>query len=285
MLLEHLPPAKKVEMQKILDCIMQPKKAQMVILFGSFARGDWVSDRYRDGQATFEYQSDYDVLVVTSGERTAKNYGVWNEVEKNIATDPDIHTPVSLIVDGINFVNKKIQEGNYFYVDIKREGIVLYDSGKCVLAKEGTLDPAEKKKLIERDYKFWFKKSQSFLKDYAHNITDGELNNAAFHLHQAAESLYTAILLVYTGYKPKTHNLEKIEKLVLDRVASFPADLFPKQTEEGRRLFNLLRKAYVDARYSADYVIKEEELDYLYQHISSLQTAVKIHCEQYLKSL
>lgn len=283
--LDHLPKANQDELQKILQHIMQPKKAEMVILFGSFARGDWVSDSYREGHILYEYQSDYDILVATASERFAKNNGIWNEIEKNIANDIGIRTTVSLIVDSINFVNKKIQNGNYFYVDIKREGVLLFDSKKYELAEPQLLDMAEKKALAEKDYKFWFKNSQSFLKDYVHNIHDNELNNAAFHLHQATESLYVAMLLVFTGYKPKTHNIEKIERLVLDHVRDFPKDLFPKESANDKRLFNMLRKAYVDARYSADYVIEATELDYLYQCVLQLQNAVKYHCEQYLQSL
>ncbi len=39
------------------------------------------------------------------------------------------------------------------------------------------------------------------------------INQAAFELHQATESLYTCILLVFTRYKPNTHKLELLRKL------------------------------------------------------------------------
>ena len=50
-------------------------KISHIILFGSFARGDWVYDRYReklpDGRdgAWLEYASDYDLLVLTRTEK------------------------------------------------------------------------------------------------------------------------------------------------------------------------------------------------------------------------
>ena len=37
----------------------------MLILFGSYARGDWVNDRYVEGDVVYSYQSDFDLLVVT----------------------------------------------------------------------------------------------------------------------------------------------------------------------------------------------------------------------------
>lgn len=36
----------------------------MIILFGSYARGDWVSDGYTEGHITYSYQSDLDIMVV-----------------------------------------------------------------------------------------------------------------------------------------------------------------------------------------------------------------------------
>ena len=36
----------------------------MIILFGSYARGDWVSDEYTKGHITYSYQSDLDIMVV-----------------------------------------------------------------------------------------------------------------------------------------------------------------------------------------------------------------------------
>ena len=36
----------------------------MIILFGSYARGDWVSDEYTEGHITYSYQSDLDIMVV-----------------------------------------------------------------------------------------------------------------------------------------------------------------------------------------------------------------------------
>ena len=37
----------------------------MLILFGSYARGDWVNDRYVEGDITYTYQSDFDLLLVS----------------------------------------------------------------------------------------------------------------------------------------------------------------------------------------------------------------------------
>ncbi|MFA6135686.1 MAG: nucleotidyltransferase domain-containing protein, partial [Phycisphaerae bacterium] len=36
----------------------------MLILFGSYAKGNWVNDRYVEGDIVYSYESDFDLLVV-----------------------------------------------------------------------------------------------------------------------------------------------------------------------------------------------------------------------------
>lgn len=277
--LNHLPDQNQKEIQKITQIILANSQIESMYLFGSFSRGEQVSDKYKEGHITYEYKSDLDILAITATEKQAKDPTIWSNIERLIANDPDIKTPVSLIVDSIDFINSKILEGNYFYCDIKKEGIVLYDSGKFKLAEPKILTETEKKAFAKRDFDFWFKKSQSFLKDYVHNITDIEYNNAAFHLHQAAEALYVSTLLVYTGYKPKTHNIEIVENMVLEilqenSLKDFETELvgiFPRTQAQDRALFELLKKAYIEARYSADYTINADQLDKLYKGVVKLQ--------------
>lgn len=275
--LEHLPAQKQRELARILEIIRSKVEVELVILFGSFARGDWVSDNYVEDSVTYEYQSDFDILVVAKSKKLEENSGIWNALEDIFLKTPGIKTPVNLIVDNIHFVNDRILEGNYFYTDIKKEGILLYTSGNFNLSEPKVLSQVEQQKLAARDYDFWYKKAQSFLKDFQHNMEDEEWNNAAFHLHQVTEALLVAVALVFTGYRPKTHDIGKIEALVVDHLPNI-RDIFPRKTEEQRHNFELLRKAYVDSRYKADYVISKEELLYLMECVENLMTLVVTVC-------
>ncbi len=256
---------------------------EFIILFGSYARGDWVSDRYKEAGVTYEYESDFDLLVIVKNSQLEQNFGLWNSIEQAIDADEDIITSVNLVVDTIHFVNARILEGNYFYTDIRREGLVLFDSGNVKLSEPGELDENQQRVLAKQNYAFWVGKAQTFLKDYQHNMEDGEHSNAAFHLHQAVEALYTALLLVATGYKPKTHNLAKIEHLLIQEVPEV-AQVFPKKEEDQRKLFELLRKAYIDARYKLDYSITSQDLESLRERVSVLEQIVTEFCKERLNS-
>ncbi len=280
----YLPKEKQDELKLITNIIRDSADVGLILLFGSYARGDWVSDRYKEGHITYEYISDYDILVVVKGEKISKNFGLWNDIEQKIKTSLTIKTPVSLVIDTIHFVNEKLKEGNYFYIDIKNEGLLLYDSGEYKLTEPKKLTASEVSANAKRDFDFWFKKSQSFLKDFNHNIEDKEFSNAAFHLHQVAETLYVATLLVFTGYKPKTHNLEKLRSLVIQEIKGLE-NIFRVKSQEDRVVFDKLVRAYVDARYRHDYEITLEELEYLAEKISELEKAVRKTCLDKITSL
>ena len=61
--LSHLPESKQHELEVIQEIIRAHVKAQMIILFGSYATGKWVEDRYVEDGITYEYQSDFDILA------------------------------------------------------------------------------------------------------------------------------------------------------------------------------------------------------------------------------
>ncbi|MDD5728481.1 MAG: nucleotidyltransferase domain-containing protein, partial [Victivallales bacterium] len=63
--LSHLPEHKQEELKKLREIIIAMIDAEFVILFGSYARGDWVEVKSigEDGNL-YEYRSDYDILVV-----------------------------------------------------------------------------------------------------------------------------------------------------------------------------------------------------------------------------
>jgi HEPN domain-containing protein len=105
----------------------------------------------------------------------------------------------------------------------------------------------ERRKLAEEDFDFLMKNSNEYLRQYEHAVSDESLNVAAFNLHQVVERLYGSILLVFTRYKPSTHDLEKLGQRVGSVEPKF-LSVFPKATEEEQERFKLLRKAYVDAR-------------------------------------
>jgi uncharacterized protein len=63
------------------------------------------------------------------------------------------------------------------------------------------------------------------------------------------------------------------------------AHLPEHKRDELKRLFNLLRDAYVDARYRKSYQIKEEELRTLAERVSALHELTERVCREKIEEL
>ena len=282
--LRYLPEHKRQELKLAVRVIRrQFPSAHMIILFGSYARNEWVEDTYTEGHITYEYISDFDILVLTRLKKTANNHSMQNSVDDLILQDKRIRTQVSVIYHSIGQVNGQLKEGRYFFSDIKKEGIVLYDSGKMKLGRIRKPSPAKRKQIAEEDFRQWFKSAKHFYDNYKFNLEKRRYKISAFELHQAVERFYSATLLVFTGYKGKRHNIEKFGRQVSGYDTAF-LKVFPRATKEQDTNFKLLKKAYIDARYKKDYRITRKQLEYLAKRVKILQRLTKKICTEKIDS-
>ena len=242
--LTHLPKEKQEQLQAATDMIRAKMNPEMIILFGSYARGNWVEDY----QEKYEYVSDFDVLVITKDRKSAKRSKQWHELEKELQGGEGL-PKTNIIYHSIGFVNDKIEKNSYFFTDILKEGVLLYDSGNFKLAQPRELKPEERKAKAQEEFEHWFEGANRFLETAIIQVEKEWYKEAAFNLHQATERYYAAVLLVFTDYKPNTHDLEDLGQQVANLNPAFYT-VFPTTTDEEKRLFELLRRAYVDARYT-----------------------------------
>ncbi len=272
----HLPPEKQAELQLVTDTICKNSDLYMVILFGSYARGDYVEDKYIEGHITYEYQSDYDILVVTKAP-SKKAHNIAANLQEYVRAEVSITTPVSIISHSIQFLNKKIDSSEYFFSDIKKEGCMLYDSGEVKLAKFRKLRNSERAHLAREDYEYWFDQATEFLDLFDYCVHKKNYTFGSFQLHQAAESLYVTALLVYTHYKPKVHNLEKLAGYIAAVDKGF-INAIPNVTPTEKHHFELLRDAYIDARYKKGFRVSKEELLYMGEKVKAFCDLVEKLC-------
>jgi len=276
----YLPQDKQDQLAQVVQGIVDMIQPEKVILYGSYARNKWVEDTHMEGHILHEYVSDYDLLIITQrGENREES-----DIEEMVESRFDLNTPVSPIAHTIDFVNARLREGHYFFSDIKEEGVLLYDAGNIPLAKPGVLTPAERKQIAADDFDYWFSAAQVYLKTTQFLKNEKNLNEAAFVLHQATERAYAAVLLVFTGYKPRTHNLGKL----LHKCKEFApelAEVFPRKPKEEKYLFELLKKAYIDARYKKNYKITEEQLNTLIDRIKQTHAIVERTCLQQIAAI
>ncbi|QXT35380.1 nucleotidyltransferase and HEPN domain-containing protein [Sphingomonas sanguinis] len=290
----HLPDKKRRDLDRIVEVLFaefeqatslstqkwrRQGRILKVILYGSYARGDWVDDPIGG------YQSDYDILVVVSDERLTEPGEFWAKADdqfvREVTISKRISAPVSFIVHSLADVNNQLTQGRPFFIDAIEQGIALYEVEDYPFVTPQPLDPKAALAEARKHFDQWFPNAAMRLDLARTAIERGYLKQAAFDLHQTTEQLYHCLLLTLTLYSPKSHKLNflrsQAEPLVHELIAVWPRD-----TKFAQRCFELLRQAYVNARYSAHYKVTPAELEWLAERVERLQQIVKETCEKRL---
>ena len=164
-----------------------------------------------------------------------------------------------LITHDITELNKKLSEGQYFFSDITKEGILLFDTKKFELTHQKKLTKEEKQKIVQDHFDEWFTSATEFL-DY-----------------------YKTILLVFTNHAPREHFLEILEKEAEKRHSELK-NIFSKSTKQDEDRFKLLEYAYIGGRYDSDYYISKDDLEILAGDVKMLLKLTEEICKKKIAS-
>jgi len=281
---DHLPPIKQLELRRAVEIILEEfddalkggsadfkKRGRIlkIILFGSYARGTFVDEPLTKKG----YRSDFDILVVVNNKKLT-DPALWNRARDRLMRDPRIETPVHVIVHALREVNSDLRRGRYFFVDIVRDGIMLYELDREPLAVPGQLSPELAWRIASEYLEDRLPHSTVFLKTSRFCAEEGNLKEAAFLLHQSLEQAYATVLLVLTNYSPASHNLRFLRDLAEERAEELTG-VWREDQQRYVAWFNIINEAYVKARYSPHYEISKEALDWLMQRAEDLISRVE----------
>jgi uncharacterized protein len=291
--IDHLPPVKQYELERVRKVLHEEfddalkgaesdfkKRGRIlkIILFGSYARGSWVDEPHtRKG-----YRSDFDLLIVVNNRKLGDFATYWQKAADRLMRE--VKTPVSFIVHSLREVNTALRQGQYFFVDIRREGIVLYELDDEPLANPMPANPADASRLAEDYFADRMPHAQKFAKGAIFYLKEGDLKEAAFLLHQSIEQAYATLLLVLTNYSPPSHNIKFLRSLAEEHARRL-ADIWPRDQQRFVKWFNVINEAYVKARYSKHYEINREALTWLSGRAADLIQEVEAVCLSQLEQL
>ncbi|MFT5822912.1 MAG: putative nucleotidyltransferase/HEPN domain-containing protein [Crocinitomix sp.] len=238
-ILSHLPPERISDLEQITQKILDTHRVDIIMLFGSYARGDFKTERGKEQGK----KSDFDILIVTEDGTRKKQV-----VAKLRGAFKDMEIVVQTLVVPIGVVNKALEENRYFYSDIKKEGIELFNSGRYDFASFKGLSPTRRREIAEADFEEWFRGANRFFDFFQTAVEKEYLLEASFMLQQTIEMCYTAIEMVFSHYNPHEHNLYALR----DRCVRFHKGLkgvFHYDDDEQTKLFDQLNYAYIGGRY------------------------------------
>lgn len=288
--LDHLPAKQQRELERVRTTLLTEFDAAIksggggtqswrrdgrvlkIILFGSYARNDWV-DEPDNG-----YLSDFDLLVIVSHEKLTDIADYWYVAEDKILRDPAVGRTVNIIVHTMAEVNQALTRGEYFWTDILRDGVTLYELPGHPFAQPQPMTPVEARDVAKRYYEARIKDLDLWIEDARRHVAmrgEGQhvRKRAAFLLHQATETAYACFLLTHTFYFPRSHNIKFLRSLAEDTDKRLIA-AWPREQRADRRRFELLKRAYVEARYSDQYDVDAGDLALQLEAVVQLRVIV-----------
>ncbi|WOF41729.1 nucleotidyltransferase and HEPN domain-containing protein [Sphingopyxis indica] len=297
--LDHLPANKQRELERVKAIVFEEfedaialgtmgwkKKGRIdkIILYGSYARGGWVDEPH----TAKGYRSDFDLLIIVNDKRLTEKVDFWAKLEdrliRELAIDKTLKTPVNFIVHTLQEVNDGLAHGRYFFMDVARDGIALYEYDDKPLHTPKPKTPTQALAMAREYFDEWYPSAGRFKSAAEFLANDGGLREAAFNMHQSAERLYHCVLLVCTFYTPHVHNLAFL-RTQAERIDLRLVDAWPRERREDRARFEKLKEAYVKARYSKHYRITEAELQWLGGCVEELGRAVHAICSDRIAEL
>ena len=294
---DHLPATKQRELDHVIQLLFEEfdgahveatgrrKKGKIVkiILYGSHARGGWVDEPH----TAKGYRSDFDLLIIVSQKELADRAAYWTRADERLIEEMiagRLRTPVNFIVHSLQQVNDGLAQGRFFFMDIVREGIAIYEADDRELSKPMPKTPQANLQMAREYFDEWLPSSEGRVRLAKYAVEQGLLKHAAFEFHQAVEGLYNCVLLVCTFYTPHNHNILFL-RTHAERLDFRLIEAWPRELRKERALFEKLKEAYVKARYSKHYRISIEELDWLAERIEELGRIVHAVCMERIVAL
>ena len=295
---DHLPLAKQRELERVVQLLFEEfgdanalaqgkRKAGRIlkiILFGSYARGGWVDEPH----TAKGYQSDYDLLIIVNQDELTDRATYWYRAEERLiremAITGTLRTPVNFIVHTLQEVNDALAHGRFFFMDIARDGIALYQADDKPLHTPKPTTPATALAMAAEYFEEWFPNAMRRFDLALVAINRGYGKQSAFDLHQVTEQLYHCVLLVRTFYTPHVHNIAFL-RTQADKLDRRLVDVWPRASRADRARFEKLKEAYVKARYSKHFRISAEELAWLAARVEELGQAVHAVCTDRISTL
>jgi HEPN domain-containing protein len=266
--IEYLSKPQQERLTALIQQIVRAVQPEKVICFGIRVSQyqEWGCFLDNGGYKDNVYPS-FDLLLISPTEEKRAEHEISQIAEQKCQSP----LAISCITHKIHAVNDALTFGNPFFCSLYHKGILLYDAGSVPLSDPGNPEEAALKKYIAEAYwSRWYGLAQQFLKGAADSLPYGRPALTVFMLHQAVEHTCIALIRVFTGYRPNTHNLFRL-LTIIENFSAMLMCVFPCITKEEKELFKILQKAYSDSRYKDVYDISADKVAVLTERVKELQ--------------
>jgi HEPN domain-containing protein len=267
----NLTAAQCQELHEIATMLANYYRPEKIICFGCLHNSREASGSFIE--PVIQNNHHYFLLMATL-ENIRMEHEVQDYVNSHIAGPA-----VTILVHGIEIITDAINQGSRFFIHACRDGILLYTAdGHPLNIRYPKPNPAKLLARAEAYYLHRYGMAIGFMNAAVECCEKEFYNHAVFMLHQAVEQACITLIRVHIGYRSDMHNLNRLLNLCLCFSAE-PNELFPRKTEEEKRLFQILVKSYSDARYKDDYQVARQDAELLCAQVTPFMELTEMLCK------
>jgi HEPN domain-containing protein len=251
----HFSPETSERLHELTRIIVQLAHPDKIWLLGHTLQHEQYDSIFHEGAVSKERLAHCTLLVLLPDLANKEPHQWQDQLEQHCSAV----LPVTTLVLCTTGFTAWLQAGYSFALRVWQQAPVLYDTGNVQIdIVPKAIAPVNSKEIIKEG----LSKAREFLAGAELYRLRQQYKMSAFMLHQCAEQALQTLLKAGTGYHTHTHNIERLLQLCC-LVSPQLTDLFPHHTEAGKRLLQLLQKAYISARYTSDYKVTDVELQTL----------------------
>jgi HEPN domain-containing protein len=248
------------QLEKVVGTVTELLEPECIYLWSVMSSAVECENIFSAGVSTERAPDHYHLLIIMSGAEKCSD-AMLEMIEAKCRQ----HVKVTAWMMPAPLFDRLLSSEHPFATQINQHALVCYGEERQPLSKFKITDS---KSFIEEPADY-LERATEFMAGVDLYFLRKQFGPASFLLHQAAEQFLCAIMIHFTGYHFKTHNLEKLFRYTQPLVEGI-SNVFCSKSESEQRLFRLLQRAYIDSRYSADFHVKEFELAFLKDKIHRL---------------
>ncbi|MBS0027082.1 HEPN domain-containing protein [Chitinophaga hostae] len=229
----------------VVGVIRESVPTELIYILGSSHYQRRTETIFSSVSPAAHYFGDFFLLVVIK-DGESRRMSEWEDILEQRCYQFARITIIAM--EAASFI-EKYNDGNIFVTSVHRSGIIFYDAGNIQLPEVTTIGIKQSRD-GKREYTKTVHRVKEFLAGADLYIAREEGELATFMIHQCFEQSLKTIVLIGSGFVVDTHSIDRLLRyagLVTYRLL----EVFPP--EQGRKLLEVLQKAYVGARYTYDF--------------------------------
>ncbi|MCA6439660.1 MAG: HEPN domain-containing protein [Chitinophagaceae bacterium] len=238
------------QQEQLVPLIREVATPDMIYLLGASLYRRRSESIFCTTLPTAQHTADYSFLVLM-GDTQKKPLSQWqDQIEQHCS----LVMAVTVLVLETNTFKDWLTQGHLFARQVNDASCCLYNADHVSFPASGVCDPVTEQQALAKQYQEGLCKAKEFLAGVELFRIRKQHKMSAFMLHQSTEQALSTLLKTKTGFYSCTHNIDRLLRYASLVCYQLP-DVFPRNTENEKRLFGLLQKAYIDSRYREDYTI------------------------------